>query len=284
MLLGAHVPTAGGVPMAPGNGRSIAATAIQIFTRNQRQWKAKPMTRQEAGAFRKALGGSGVEAVMSHASYLINLASVAPGFLDLSRRTLVEELRRCHALGIPYAVVHPGAHMGAGETEGLAAVARSLDHVLRRTRSGTAIPLLEITAGQGSCVGCSFEQLAGILERVKEPKRVAVCLDTCHMLAAGYDITTERGYEQTFERFDKVIGLGRLKAIHLNDSLKPLGSRVDRHAPIGKGFLGLPTFARFLNDPRLARVPMVLETPGGLPVWKKEIKLLRGLVGRRPRG
>ena len=284
MLLGAHVPTAGGVPMAPGNGRSIAATAIQIFTRNQRQWKAKPMTRQEAGAFRKALGGSGVEAVMSHASYLINLASVAPGFLDLSRRTLIDELRRCHALGIPHAVVHPGAHMGAGENEGLAAVARSLDHVLRRTRGGSAIPLLEITAGQGSCVGCSFEQLAGILERVKEPKRVAVCLDTCHMLAAGYDITTERGYEQTFERFDKVIGLGRLKAIHLNDSLKPLGSRVDRHAPIGKGFLGLPAFARFLNDPRLARVPMVLETPGGLPVWKKEIKLLRGLVGRRPRG
>jgi len=283
MLLGAHVPTAGGVPMAPGNGRSIAATAIQIFTRNQRQWKAKPMTRQEAGAFRKALGGSGVEAVMSHASYLINLASVAPGFLDLSRRTLIDELRRCHALGIPHAVVHPGAHMGAGENEGLAAVARSLDHVLRRTRGGSAIPLLEITAGQGSCVGCSFEQLAGILERVKEPKRVAVCLDTCHMLAAGYDITTERGYEQTFERFDKVIGLGRLKAIHLNDSLKPLGSRVDRHAPIGKGFLGLPAFARFLNDPRLARVPMVLETPGGLPVWKKEIKLLRGLVGRRPR-
>jgi deoxyribonuclease-4 len=278
MLLGAHVPTAGGVPEAPGNGRSIAATAIQIFTRNQRQWKAKPMTRREAGAFRDALGGSGVQAVLSHASYLINLASVVPDFLTRSRQTLVEELRRCHALGIPFAVVHPGAHMGAGDAEGVAAVARSLDHVLRRTRGGSAIPVLEITAGQGSCVGCSFEQLAAILERVREPARVGVCLDTCHMLAAGYDITTERGYEETFARFDRVVGLSRLKAIHLNDSRKPLGSRVDRHAPIGKGFLGLKTFARFVNDPRLAGVPMVLETPGGLPVWKREIALLRRLV------
>jgi len=283
MLLGAHVPTAGGVPEAPGNGRSIAATAIQIFTRNQRQWKAKPMTAREAGAFRTALGGSGVKAVLSHASYLINLASIVPDFLARSRQTMVDELRRCHDLGIPCAVVHPGAHMGAGEDAGLTAVARSLDHVLRRTRGASAIPLLEITAGQGSCVGCSFEQLAGILERVREPARVGVCLDTCHLLAAGYDITTDRGYEQTLERFDRTVGLARLKAIHLNDSRKPLGSRVDRHAPIGKGYLGLKTFARFLNDPRLAEVPMVLETPGGLPAWKKEIALLRGLRGRRRR-
>lgn len=284
MLLGAHVPTAGGVPLAPGNGRTIAATAIQIFTRSQRQWKAKPMTKQESGAFRAALGDSGVKAVLSHASYLINLSSVVPDFLARSRRSLVEELRRCHALGIPSAVVHPGAHMGAGEAEGLAAIARSLDHVLRRTRSSSAIPLLEVTAGQGSCLGHRFEHVAEILARVKEPGRVAVCLDTCHLLAAGYEITTERGYERTLERFDRLVGLRKLKAIHLNDSRRPLGSRVDRHAPIGEGFLGLKTFARFLNDPRLAAVPMVVETPGGLEVWKKEIAMLRGLVGRRPRG
>jgi len=284
MLLGAHVPTSGGVPMAPGNGRSIEATAIQIFTRSQRQWKAKPMTRGESGAFRSALGGSGVKAVLSHASYLINLASVVPQFLALSRRTLADELRRCHALGIPHAVVHPGAHMGAGERQGLAAVARSLDDVLRRTKGSSAGPLLEVTAGQGSCLGHSFEQVAEILARVKEPRRVGVCLDTCHLFAAGYEIHTERGYEEMLEQFDGVVGLDKLKAIHLNDSQKPLGSRVDRHAHIGEGFLGLHTFARFLNDPRLLKVPMVVETPGPIEVWKKEIALLRGLIGRRPRG
>jgi deoxyribonuclease IV len=284
MLLGAHVPTSGGVPMAPGNGRSIEATAIQIFTRSQRQWKAKPMTRGESGAFRSALGGSGVKAVLSHASYLINLASVVPQFLALSRLTLAEELRRCHALGIPHAVVHPGAHMGAGEKECLAAIARSLDEVLRRTKASSAGPLLEVTAGQGSCLGHRFEQVAEILARVKEPRRVGVCLDTCHLFAAGYEIHTERGYEEMLERFDRVVGLDKLKAIHLNDSQKPLGSRVDRHAHIGEGFLGLSTFARFLNDPRLAEVPMVVETPGPIDVWKKEIALLRGLIGRRRRG
>jgi deoxyribonuclease-4 len=283
MLIGAHVSTAGGVPLAPGNGASIEATAIQIFTRSQRQWEAKPMTRGEAGAFRRALGGSGVRAVLAHASYLINLCSIAPDFLARSRACLVEELRRCHALGIPHAVVHPGAHMGAGEREGLAGIARSLDHVLRHSRGSSAGPLLEVTAGQGSCLGHRFEQVAEILARVKEPRRVGVCLDTCHVFAAGYDITTERGYEQTLARFDKVLGLEKLKAIHLNDSQKRLGSRVDRHAPIGKGFLGLGTFARFLNDPRLAKVPMVVETPGPIEVWKNEIALLRGLVGRRPR-
>jgi deoxyribonuclease-4 len=284
MLLGAHVPTSGGVPQAPGNGRSIEATAIQIFTRSQRQWKAKPMTKEESGAFRAALGGSGVKAVLSHASYLINLSSVVPEFLTLSRQTMVNELRRCHALGIPHAVVHPGAHMGAGEKEGLAGIARSLDHVLRRTRGSSAMPVLEVTAGQGSCLGHTFEQLAEVIARVREPERVGVCIDTCHVFAAGYDITTTRGYEQTLERFDRVVGLHKLKAIHLNDSQKPLGSRVDRHAPIGEGLLGLATFARFLNDPRLEAVPMVVETPGPIEVWKKEIALLRGLVGRRPRG
>jgi deoxyribonuclease-4 len=284
MLLGAHVPTTGGVPMAPGNGSRIEATAIQIFTRSQRQWKAKPMTRGESGAFRAALGGSGVKAVLSHASYLINLASVVPQFLRLSRRTLAEELRRCHALGIPHAVVHPGAHMGAGEQEGMAAIARSLDDVLRRTEHASSGVLLEVTAGQGSCLGHRFEQVAQILARVKEPRRVGVCLDTCHLYAAGYEIHTERGYEETLERFDRLLGLEKLKAIHLNDSQKPLGSRVDRHAHIGEGFLGLTTFARFLNDARLVKVPMVVETPGPIEVWKKEIALLRGLIGRRPRG
>jgi deoxyribonuclease-4 len=280
--------------MAPGNGRSIEATAIQIFTRSQRQWKAKPMSRQESGAFRRALGGSGVKAVLSHASYLINLSSVVPQFLALSRKTLAEELRRCHALGIPHAVVHPGAHMGAGEKQGLAAVARSLDDVLRRTRGSSAGPLLEVTAGQGSCLGHSFEQVAEILARVKDPRRVGVCLDTCHLFAAGYDITTERGYEQTLERFDRVVGLRKLKAIHLNDSQKPLGSRVDRHEHVGDGCLGLEPFRRIVNDRRFSGLPMLLETPKtagrsptGIqidPLDERNLTTLRSLIAASTRG
>jgi deoxyribonuclease-4 len=278
MLLGAHVPTTGGVPQAPWNGRTIAATAIQIFTRNQRQWACKPLGRGEAAAFREALAGSGVRAVLSHASYLINLASVVPDFLEKSRAALVEEIRRCHRLGIPHTIVHPGAHMGTGEKAGLDAVARSLDHVLRRTRGQEVMPLLEITAGQGSCLAHSFEQLAGILDRVKEPERLGVCLDTCHMNASGYDIVSAEGYERTMESFARIVGLRKLKAIHLNDARSARGSRLDRHERAGRGQLGLPAFRRILNDPRFFGVPMVVETPGPLEEWKKEIELLRGLV------
>jgi deoxyribonuclease-4 len=280
MLLGAHVPTTGGVQNAPANGRAIEATAIQIFTRNQRQWAAKPLARGEAAAFREALRASGVRAVLSHASYLINLASVVPDFLDKSRAALVEEIRRCHHLGIPYAIVHPGAHMGTGERAGLDAVARSLDHVLRRTHGRDATVLLEVTAGQGTCLGSSFEQLAGILDRVKEPERVGVCLDTCHLNASGYDIVSAGGYEETMDSFSRTVGLSKLKAIHLNDARSARGSRLDRHERAGRGQLGLETFRRILNDARLTGVPMVVETPGPLEEWKKEVELLRGLCTR----
>jgi deoxyribonuclease-4 len=281
ILLGAHVPTAGGLPLAPGNGRQIEATAIQVFTRNQRQWASRPLAPSEVQGFREALLGSGVRAVLSHASYLLNLASLVPEALKRSRQTLVEELRRCHALGIPHAILHPGAHMGAGEAAGLRAVARSLDHVLARTRGLTATPVLEVTAGQGSCLAHRFEHLAEVLALVREPDRVGVCLDTCHLLAAGYDLATPHGYERTMAEFERRVGFAKLKAIHLNDARLGLGSRRDRHAPVGQGHLGLRAFARILNDPRLAGVPMVLETPGGLEAWRKEIALLRGLVRRR---
>jgi deoxyribonuclease-4 len=277
-LLGAHVPTTGGVPNAPANGRAIGATAIQIFTRNQRQWACKPMGAGEAAAFRSALKGSGVRAVLSHASYLINLASVVPDFLEKSRHALAEEIRRCHLLGIPHAVVHPGAHMGAGEKAGLDAVARSLDHVLRRTRGRAATPLLEVTAGQGTCLGHTFEQLASILDRVKEPERVGICLDTCHLNAGGYDIVSAEGWERTMESFSRTIGLHKLKAVHLNDARSARGSRLDRHERAGRGQLGLETFRRILNDPRLRGIPMVVETPGPLEEWKSEIARLRGLM------
>jgi deoxyribonuclease-4 len=282
MLLGAHVPVAGGVVNGLLNGRAIAATAVQIFTRNQRTWRSAPMRADEARAFREARPASGVEVVLAHASYLINLASVLPDFRARSRKALAEEIRRCDTLGIRHAIVHPGAHMGAGERAGLRAVARSLDDVLERTRGRDVHVLLEVTAGQGSCLGHRFEHLAEVLARVRRPGRVGVCLDTCHLLAAGYDIATEAGYERTLAEFERVVGLEKLQAIHLNDSRRPLGSRVDRHAPIGAGFLGRPAFRRLLRDPRLRHVPMVAETPGPLERWRSEVALLRRLAGDLP--
>jgi deoxyribonuclease-4 len=281
-LLGAHVPTAGGLHHAPAHGRDIGATAIQVFTRNQRQWAARPLAGEETGAFRRALLASGVRSVMSHASYLINLASPDPSVSERGREAFRVEMTRCDDLGIPLLVFHPGAHLGAGEAAGVRAVARGLDRVFAAYRRARVMPLIEITAGQGSCVGHRFEHLAEMLALVKSPERVGVCLDTCHLYAAGYDIATPRGYDRTLAEFDRVVGLGKLRAIHLNDARKPLGSRVDRHAPIGEGFLGLPTFRRLLADPRLRDVPKVLETPGGLEAWRRELALLRGL-GRRGR-
>jgi deoxyribonuclease-4 len=282
LLLGAHVPVKGGVCNAPGNGRAIAATAIQIFTRNQMQWRARDLADDEARGFRDALPGSGVRHVMAHASYLINLAATNPQFLAMSRDTLAAEVRRCQALGIPHVVVHPGAHMGAGEAAGLRAIADSVDDVLERTRGCDVDVLLEITAGQGSCLGHRFEHLAEIMDRSRGRARLGICLDTCHLLAAGYDIARPKGYERTLEDFDRVVGLRHLRALHLNDSRRELGSRVDRHAHVGEGHLGVVTFARLLNDERLRAVPMVLETPGSIDKWRQEVALLRSLV-RRPR-
>jgi deoxyribonuclease-4 len=278
-LLGAHIPTAGGIHKAPDRARSIEAEAIQVFTRNQMQWRARPVEADEAAAFREALRASGVRSVMSHGSYLVNLASADPALFEKSRDVFLAEMERCRDLGIAYVAFHPGAHCGAGEEAGLDAIARALDHALERAEGWGVMPLVEATAGQGSCVGHRFEHLAGILDRVRRPERVGICLDTCHLYAAGYDIATRRGYEAAFADFDRIVGLAKLRAFHLNDSKRELGSRVDRHAPIGKGFLGLPTFRRLVRDPRFHGLPMVLETPGGLPAWKKELRVLRRLLG-----
>ena len=280
LLLGAHVPTAGGVAMAPGNGRAIGATAIQVFTRNHRQWACRPLTPEEPPAFKEALATSGIGAVMAHASYLINLAATSSDFLARSRHNLAEEVLRCHQLGIPYVVVHPGAHMGLGERAGLTAIARSLDEVHARTGGTRVRVLLEVTAGQGSCLGHRFEHMAEILMQVRAPERLGVCLDTCHLLAAGYDIASARGYDAMLAEFDQRVGAPLLMAVHLNDSKAPLGSHVDRHARTGEGHVGLPAFRRIVNDPRLRGIPMVVETPGPLEEWTKELALLRSLVGR----
>lgn len=284
-LIGAHVPVTGGLSQAPPRAVEMGATAMQVFTRNQMQWRANEMSDLEASSFREAFRTSGVGAVLAHASYLVNLAATNPQFLAQSRDTLAAEVSRCHALGIPHVVVHPGAHMGAGEPAGLRAVAESLDEVLERTRGQDVIVLLEATAGQGSCLGHRFQHLAAMLEAVKQPGRVGICLDTCHVHAAGYDIVSPRGYERTMEELDRVVGLRRVKAVHLNDSRRERGCRVDRHARAGEGVLGLRALARIVNDPRLAALPMVVETPGPVDKWRAEIALLRGLVSRpaRPR-
>jgi deoxyribonuclease-4 len=283
-LLGAHVPVTGGLALAPGRGREIGAAAIQVFTRNQMQWRAKEVSDPEARAFREAVRASGLGAVLAHGSYLVNLAARNPRFLAQSRDTLAAEIVRCDLLGIPYVIVHPGAHMGAGEAAGVRAVADSLDDVLERTRGRDVSVLLEATAGQGSCLGHRFEHLAAMIEGVAQPRRVGVCLDTCHLHAAGYDIVGARGYERTIEDLHRVVGLPRVRAIHLNDSRRERGSRVDRHARAGEGVLGLRALARIVNDPRLAHLPMVVENPGPIPEWRAEIALLRGLVSRPARG
>jgi deoxyribonuclease-4 len=278
-LLGAHVPTTGGLRTASDHGRAIGADVIQIFTRNQVQWRARPVAADEAAEFKAALASSGIQMALSHGSYLVNLASPKADVLGKSRDAFLAEMQRCHALGIPYLVFHPGAHMGAGEAAGLATVAASLDHVLERADGLEVTPLLEVTAGQGSYVGHRFEHLAAILERTRRPERLGVCLDTCHLLAAGYDIASPEGYEKTLAEFASVVGLSRLKAVHMNDAKKGLGSRLDRHEAIGEGCLGIETFRRILRDPRFDGVPLVLETPGGVEEWKNEIALLRGLRG-----
>jgi deoxyribonuclease-4 len=281
MLLGAHVPVAGGLHLAPARGRAIGAEAIQIFTRNKVQWRARPVSADEAAAFRSALAESGIAVVLTHCSYLVNLASPERGARERSVASFLAEMERCHALGVPLLVFHPGAHMGAGEAAGLAAVAGSLDEILERGRGLAVRPLIEVTAGQGSYVGHRFEHLAFILGRVREPERLGVCLDTCHLYAAGYDLATPSGYESTMRELARVVGLDKVRAFHINDSKARLGRHFDLHAPIGRGHLGRATFRRLLRDGRFAGLPMVLETPGPLAAWKRELKLLRTLRGRR---
>jgi len=277
LLLGAHVPTTGGVFNAGASARAIGADVVQIFTRNQVQWRSKRVAPEEASAFRSALAANGVSMALSHGSYLVNLASPKPDILEKSREAFLAEMERCHALGIPYLIFHPGAHMGAGLDAGVELVAASLSSALAHADQLDVSPLLEVTAGQGSYVGHRFEQIVAIVERSAYPDRLGVCLDTCHLLAAGYDLASADGYEETMAAFGRIVGFERLKAIHLNDAKKGLGSRLDRHEAIGEGFLGIETFRRIVNDPRLSGIPMILETPGGLDAWKREITLLRSL-------
>ncbi len=283
-LLGAHMSIAGGYYKAVDLARTAGCDVVQLFTKNNNQWRAKPISDEEAAQFRTMLLERKIAHPLSHSSYLINLASPDPQLWAKSVDSMVVELLRAEQLGIPYVVVHPGASVAASEAEGIANVIRALDEIHQRTSQIAAIPLLENTAGQGSCLGCQFEQLAAMLAGVRNSSRVGVCFDTCHAFAAGYPLGTPAEYEQTWQAFDRTVGIGRIKAIHLNDSKRELGSRVDRHEHIGRGQLGTEPFRLLLNDKRFRSVPMYLETPKGKHEdedWDViNLRVLRGLVGQ----
>jgi deoxyribonuclease-4 len=259
--LGVHTSIAGGVKNAIAEAVRLGCDTLQIFTKNASQWAGKAFAPGEAEEFRELLRKSRLKFPTAHDSYLINLASPDPALWRKSVEGFIDEMIRAEELGLKYLVTHPGAHVGCGEEVGVASVAHAIDETHSRCPDFRVMILLELTAGQGTCLGHRFEHLAEIIKRVREPRRVGVCLDTCHVLAAGYSLSSEADYQATMAEFDRVIGLRRLKLFHLNDSKKPCGSRVDRHEHIGKGCLGLEPFRMILNDPRFSKIPMILETP-----------------------
>jgi deoxyribonuclease-4 len=281
-ILGAHESIAGGYYKAIEHARRVGADCVQIFTKNNNQWRAKPISEDEAALFRATLRKLKVKHPLAHASYLINLASPDKELWIKSIDSFVIELLRAEQLGIPFVVTHPGAYTTSSLEAGLKRVAEALDEVHGQTRGIAARCLLETTSGQGSCLGCRFEHLAEIMEGVQDPERLAVCVDTCHIFSAGYALGTDKEYQATMRTLDSVVGLKLIKAIHLNDSKAKFGSGVDRHAHIGRGEMGLDAFRRVVNDRRLRRVPMYIETNKGLEDGRDldeiNLEVLRSLV------
>ena len=261
ILLGAHMSTSGGVHTAVDRATSIGCTALQVFTKNNNQWNAKPLTDEDIQNYKRKIAEASIAPVVSHDSYLINLCGTNPDILQKSRAAFIDELTRCEQLGIQLLNFHPGAHLGAGEEEGIKKIIESLNLAHEKTKGFKVLSVVEATAGQGTAVGYKFEHLEKIINGVDAPERMAVCIDTCHIFAAGYDIATEKGYEKTFNEFDVIVGFDRLAAFHVNDSKKGLGSHVDRHEHIGKGMIGKLGFAFLMNDKRFAGIPKILETP-----------------------
>ncbi|MFA6066567.1 MAG: deoxyribonuclease IV [Candidatus Babeliaceae bacterium] len=259
-LLGAHVSITGGLEKAFEEGALLECTALQIFTHSNRQWHLKKLSDEAIESFLQAWKNSSIETMVVHASYLLNLGSPDHALYQKSCKTLTEELERCAQLKIPYLVIHPGAATTSSRQESLIRVAEALDHACETVKTGPTI-LLENTAGQGTTVGTTFEELAYILHHVKHKSRVGVCFDTCHAFAAGYQFSTEKEYQALWKQFDTIIGLDYLKAIHINDSKNACNSRVDRHEHIGKGEIGLEAFKLIMNDKKFADIPKILETP-----------------------
>lgn len=277
--LGAHVSVAGGVSKAIARGEALGATALQVFVKNASQWVGKALSDDEATAFRAAHAGSPIGSVLAHATYLVNLCATDPDNLAKSRRALGDELDRCHRLGIEGLVVHPGAHLGAGEEAGLAVISESISAIFAERPENRTRLLLEITAGQGTVLGYRLDQLAAIRDATDCPERIGTCIDTCHAFAAGHRLDTDEGYESFFAEHLELFG-GGTDCFHLNDSRHPAGSRKDRHANIGAGEIGPELFAKLVNDPRFATTPMVVETPMGEDQQghRRDLETLRRLV------
>jgi deoxyribonuclease-4 len=282
---------AGGLPRAVERGVVHGCNAMQIFAKNASQWRGRLVPPEEIRTFRQMVDASGITPVVSHASYLINLATANRGLRARSIAAMGDELDRAESLGLLGVVLHPGCYTDGSEARGLALIAEALDILLRGRRRGRTMVILEHTAGQGTALGASFEQLAAIIGMMKTERRVGVCLDTCHLLASGYDISSAAGYARTFSDFERRVGFDRLKVFHMNDSKRPLGSRVDRHAHIGEGCIGLEAFRRIVNDRRFAGLPMLLETPktesravgpiAADPLDVRNLNTLRGLMEAR---
>lgn len=277
--VGAHISTSGGVENAPENAFKIGAQAFALFTKNQRQWVANPLSAINIKDFRENIEkfGFSPDFILPHDSYLINLGHPEKEGLDKSREAFLDEMQRCELLGLKLLNFHPGSHLNKIDPENsLLRIAESINIALDKTKGVTAV--IENTAGQGTNLGFEFEQLAFIIENIDDKSRVGVCFDTCHGFVAGYDIRTPGGFDETFRKFDEIIGLKFLKGMHLNDAKKGLGSKVDRHESIGKGELGLDPFIRIMNSPLFDNMPLILETPDE-EIWAEEIKLLYSLIG-----
>ena len=283
-LVGAHTSIAGGLANGLIEGRRINGTTVQVFTQNASQWRAPELSGEAVEKFKQARAETGLSPVVAHDSYLLNLASSDPTISQKSFDAFGEELRRAETLGIDYLVTHPGAHKGDGEADGIRRVAESLNRVHDRTKGFSVKVLLETTAGQGTYLGHRFEHLAEMIRLLDQPDRVGVCFDTCHVFAAGYDLRTEAAYHQTFEAFDRTVGLARILAFHANDSKRELGSRVDRHEHIGKGQIGSKAFRLLMNDSRFRDIPKILETPESETQHEVNLRRLKRMVEKTSQG
>ena len=281
MLLGAHMSIAGGVDKAIERGAALSCTAIQLFTKNANQWKGKPFEKEEIERFAALRKESNIFRILAHNAYLINLASSNNSLRTKSINALIDEMGRCMALSIPCIIIHPGAHLGAGEDEGIKNIINSLNIIIDKTNGWQVDIAMETTAGQGTNIGYRFEHLARIIDGVKDKERIKVCLDTCHIFAAGYDISTAEGYAHVIKEFDKLVGIDRLICLHLNDCKREFGSRIDRHEHIGKGTLGALPFRLIMNDRRLGNIPKIIETPKDKDMKndRRNLGILRKMAG-----
>ncbi|MCE9584164.1 MAG: deoxyribonuclease IV [Planctomycetes bacterium] len=281
--IGAHMSIAGGLHLALESGAALGCSSVGLFIKPSNQWKAKPLTEEQVALFRERRAALGIRHAVAHASYLVNLASPVPELLEKSRAGFRIEMERCESVGVDYLVFHPGAHMGAGVESGLDTLAASLDRVHAECAGFRLKVLIEITAGAGTLLGSRFEELAGILDRVAAPERLGVCLDSCHLFAAGYDISNAKGWSAVMDELDAKVGIDRVLAWHANDSKTPLGSHRDRHEAIGKGTVGVEGFRCLMSDARFTDVPKILETPKEGDMDPVNLALLRKLaVGRAP--